>query len=217
MRKRLTDAQIKKIRKELISLYGRRCLKCGSKGQMSFVHAPRMFTKIRKELCVDHILPLSKGGSNEISNFQLLCHGCNISKKQKSTDYRPIKGANMKTKKNYIDEAGHEWPTNSDRGLSRSTHTPTPWRAIVPAGNFTKYTLTATEAGQPFKHGDEIADVMDEANAAYIVRACNNFDRLLNAAEEMSKTLAQQKYGERKEGQLEAYFQLNDAIKAARE
>lgn len=72
---------------------------------------------------------------------------------------------------------------------TQPTHTPTPWRAIVPAGNFTKYTLVATEAGQPFRHGDEIADVMDEANAAFIVRAVNAHEDFIDACEKVIKVL----------------------------
>ena len=37
----------------------------------------------RNSFHVDHILPLSKGGSNDISNIQLLCPKCNMSKHDK--------------------------------------------------------------------------------------------------------------------------------------
>lgn len=56
----------------LCELYGYRCLACG---QMV-------------KLTVDHIVPLSEGGSNSIDNIQPLCHSCNSSKNAKTIDFR---------------------------------------------------------------------------------------------------------------------------------
>jgi hypothetical protein len=39
------------------------------------------------KLTVDHIVPLSKGGSNYITNIQPLCHKCNLIKSNKTIQY----------------------------------------------------------------------------------------------------------------------------------
>lgn len=51
---------------------GHRCLACGSE----------------KKLTLDHIVPISKGGTNDESNLQTLCEGCNCRvKRGKLTNY----------------------------------------------------------------------------------------------------------------------------------
>ena len=55
---------------------GNRCLACGDAGPLT----------------VDHIVPISKGGSNSIANIQPLCLPCNLSKHTQIIDYRPDGG-----------------------------------------------------------------------------------------------------------------------------
>jgi len=56
----------------LCKKYGNRCLCCGK----------------RRKLTADHVIPVSKGGTSNISNIQPLCKTCNSSKGTKTTDYR---------------------------------------------------------------------------------------------------------------------------------
>jgi len=54
----------KKIFKRISNRDGNFCRKCGAKNKLT----------------VDHIIPLSKGGSNDDDNFQILCISCNQNK-----------------------------------------------------------------------------------------------------------------------------------------
>lgn len=40
------------------------------------------------DLTIDHVLPLSLGGTNTLGNYQVLCRSCNSSKGTKVIDYR---------------------------------------------------------------------------------------------------------------------------------
>jgi len=74
-RKRIIGAGENHTRKQWLELclrYQNKCLACGS----------------TKNICADHIVPLSKGGSDCIDNIQPLCRSCNSRKGVKTIDYR---------------------------------------------------------------------------------------------------------------------------------
>lgn len=54
------------------NLYGNICLRCGT----------------NENLSIDHVIPISKGGTNTVDNVQPLCRRCNSSKGIKTIDYR---------------------------------------------------------------------------------------------------------------------------------
>ena len=70
-----TDAEWSALK----AFYDYTCLHCGKR-------EPEI------QLTPDHVIPLSKGGSNAISNIQPLCKTCNSAKGTKTTDYRDAKG-----------------------------------------------------------------------------------------------------------------------------
>jgi 5-methylcytosine-specific restriction endonuclease McrA len=72
------------IRAVLLYLFGNRCMKCGHRSRLIWKEGPR-------QLCVDHIIPWTKGGTDEIKNRQLLCQSCNCGKKDHlgEWDFRP--------------------------------------------------------------------------------------------------------------------------------
>jgi len=55
--------------------YRFRCLCCGK----------------RKKLTVDHVVPVSRGGTSFISNIQPLCDTCNKAKSSKTLDFRKLR------------------------------------------------------------------------------------------------------------------------------
>jgi 5-methylcytosine-specific restriction endonuclease McrA len=59
--------------KELCEIYGNKCLACGD---------------TRAPLKADHVVPLTNGGSDTISNIQPLCGSCNREKFVNIIDYR---------------------------------------------------------------------------------------------------------------------------------
>lgn len=69
----LTAAEWRQIQDQ----YGNRCLACGSDGPLT----------------IDHVIPVSKGGSNTAANVQPLCGPCNSAKATKTIDYRPTLAA----------------------------------------------------------------------------------------------------------------------------
>lgn len=63
--------------------YGNKCLSCGL--------TEEQLVTMNRKLVPDHVLPLIKGGCNDITNIQPLCHGrngCNNMKGTKHLDYR---------------------------------------------------------------------------------------------------------------------------------
>ena len=62
----------KNIREFIFKRDNYKCLKCGNV----------------KNLQLDHIIPISKGGENKLMNLQTLCNSCNSKKRDNFKDYR---------------------------------------------------------------------------------------------------------------------------------
>jgi 5-methylcytosine-specific restriction endonuclease McrA len=76
-RARLMNAEGTYKQEDIDRLYDEqngRCLYCGI----------RIFFEIKRDVCVDHIIPLSRGGSNWPDNLALACQQCNGSKANKT-------------------------------------------------------------------------------------------------------------------------------------
>jgi 5-methylcytosine-specific restriction endonuclease McrA len=62
----------------LKSQYGNICLRC-------------LRHESERSLTADHVIPISKGGPNLITNIQPLCQPCNAAKWTRTIDYRPLR------------------------------------------------------------------------------------------------------------------------------
>jgi 5-methylcytosine-specific restriction endonuclease McrA len=104
-RKNFSKAEFKKIGER----NGYKCMFCGT----------------HQDLELDHIVPFSKGGTDEIENLQLLCKKCNISKGTKSNESAKVKHASETQHKKdrekaltILDELTRSDDTVADKELS---------------------------------------------------------------------------------------------------
>jgi 5-methylcytosine-specific restriction enzyme A len=79
----------KGIRRKVMHMYDYTCASCGITGEWKdgigyCTIVPENF------LSVDHIAPLSAGGTNDINNLQILCTVCNSTKGTKLTGRGPL-------------------------------------------------------------------------------------------------------------------------------
>lgn len=68
----------------LRKIHGDQCRYCGV--EMSFIRRKRGDGIARNRATLEHILPLSRGGSHTFDNTVLACHHCNVSKNKKTTE-----------------------------------------------------------------------------------------------------------------------------------
>ena len=77
-RKALAVNQLANIQQRLPGL----CNLCGAKVVTRTEMPPNAFSRDRLDRRIDHRVPIQKGGSSDIANFQILCFYCNKSKWQ---------------------------------------------------------------------------------------------------------------------------------------
>ena len=62
----------REVKEYIYNKYGKKCLKCGTEHNIS----------------LDHVIPVHKGGKDEVNNLQPLCKSCNSQKGTDIIDYR---------------------------------------------------------------------------------------------------------------------------------
>ncbi len=65
----MANIKSNKVRKQVLAEYNTCCAACGCTDT--------------EALQIDHVIPQSKGGSDEIDNLQVLCYVCNVTIKNK--------------------------------------------------------------------------------------------------------------------------------------
>lgn len=79
-----TEVDPKVTARALRSIHGDSCCYCGI--DMDFNRGTRGAGIARNRATLEHILPLSRGGTHTFSNTSLACHRCNVSKNAKTLD-----------------------------------------------------------------------------------------------------------------------------------
>ena len=74
----------KDVRDSVFFMDGHKCLKCGSK----------------EDLTIDHIKSIAHGGGNEAGNLQTLCAKCNTKKGMRKVNHRTTTNYHPKNNKN---------------------------------------------------------------------------------------------------------------------
>lgn len=88
--RRINSKQRRKLRARLLEKYLHACVACGTLGNED------------NPLTIDHIVPVTLGGSNKIDNLQILCKNCADQKSLTENKY-----GNGQAGKNHIQ---HDWP-----------------------------------------------------------------------------------------------------------
>ncbi|MGE7665824.1 HNH endonuclease [Ureibacillus composti] len=94
----MTSYQLAKIRKHLLLTQGYECKACGCEVHDEYGIGRNSPTKAQ----LDHIVALANGGSNDNSNFQILCRKCNLRKSKMDDSYfKNLIKAELEYKKKY--------------------------------------------------------------------------------------------------------------------
>lgn len=79
-----TEVDPKVTVKSLREIHGDRCCYCGV--DLDFNRGKRGEGIARNRATLEHVLPLSRGGTHTFSNTKLACHRCNVSKNSKTLE-----------------------------------------------------------------------------------------------------------------------------------